>query len=87
MGKPGVTQAHTAAVVGTGAALPHQDGALGVVGGDQAGAAQLPLLQGGRFGMAGVLKAPGQGTLAATSARVTRLSTKKKTSARTAAAR
>ena len=42
MGKPGVTQAHTAAVVGTGAALPHQDGALGVVGGDQAGAAQLP---------------------------------------------
>ena len=65
MGKPGVTQAHTAAVVGTGAALPHQDGALGVVGGDQAGAAQLPLLQGGRFGMAGVLKAPGQGTLAA----------------------
>lgn len=113
MGKPGVTQAHTAAVVGTGAALPHQDGALGVVGGDQAGAAQLPLLQGGRFGVAGVLKAPGQGTLAAgvdkgplvglprppyhhqvvdqagpaTSARVTRLSTKKKTSARTAAAR
>ena len=65
MGKPGVTQAHTAAVVGTGAALPHQDGALGVVGGDQAGAAQLPLLQGGRFGVAGVLKAPGQGTLAA----------------------